>query len=215
MTIFLPDGLPAARSLRQEGFAVGVAGSASALASAPLQIAVLNLMPTKTDTETQLARVLGRTRHAVELSFFIPQGHRPRNSPTDHIAAFYRPWSEIEGRDFDALVVTGAPVEHLAFEEVGYWTELARILDWADRGVRRSFFICWGAQAALYHRHGVPKQGLAQKRFGVFQHRVRVPEHSLLRGLGRSFHCPVSRHTEIRPEALPSSCRAGGVGGIP
>lgn len=203
MAIRLPEGLPARAVLDCEGIAVEEPGAAGTPHRAPLRIALVNLMPRKIATETQLARLLGGTEHDVELTLVLPDGYAPRHAPAQHVARFYKRFGEIRGRRFDGLVVTGAPVETLAFEEVRYWRELTRIFDWARLSVRGSYYICWAAQAALYHFHGVQKHALPEKLFGVYPQRIRAPEAPLLRGLGDSFPVPVSRHTEVRAAELP------------
>jgi len=205
MAILLPDGLPARRQLASEGVPVIDGNAQRSGRQRPLRVALLNLMPRKAVTETQIARLLGSNPHLVELTLLVPGSYRPRTTDPEHLAAFYRPWPEARGERFDGLIVTGAPVETLDFEAVDYWPELTEVLDWADRSVGGSFFICWGAQAALYHRHGVPKHALAEKAFGVYQQRVRARGAALLRGFGDRFPVPVSRHTEVRAHDLPAS----------
>lgn len=200
MSIILPDGLPAATSLRRDGLAVLDARTGD---REPLQVALVNLMPDRPTTETQFARLLAGTGHEVELTLAIPDSHDPKTTPADYIATFYRRWSEIAGRRFDGLIVTGAPVEHLSFEEVHYWAELCRILDWARESVGSSYYVCWAAQAALRHFHGVQKHELPQKAFGVFPQRTILRGTPLMRGMGEIFPTPVSRHTEIRCAELP------------
>jgi homoserine O-succinyltransferase len=160
-------------------------------------------MPRKADAEMQIARLLGATAHAVELTLVIPDGYHPKTAPAVHIAAFYQRWSAVRERDFDGLIVTGAPVETLPFEAVDYWDQLTGIFDWAAARGCPAYYICWAAQAALYHNHGVPKHALAGKAFGVYRHRVRTRGAALLRGFGADFPVPVSRHTEVRAADLP------------
>lgn len=155
-------------------------------------------MPEKIRTETQLLRVLGATPLQIEVTLIRPGSHVSKNTSQDHLVAFYQTWDEVKARRFDALIVTGAPVEHLPFSEVTYWPELEKIFDWAATNVFSSFFICWGAQAALNHYHGVPKHDTGAKRFGVFDHRILMPFHPLISGFDDKFPVPVSRHTEIR-----------------
>ncbi len=207
MAILLPDGHPARWPLQAEGIAVGATEKLSGLSRGrrrPLRVLLLNLMPDKPVTERQLARLLAGTKHEVELCLAIPDGYRPKTADPGHIWAFYRPWSRLREQTFDGLLVTGAPVETLPFEAVTYWRELTRVFDWARANVPRSFYICWAAQAALNHFHGVPKRRLAEKRSGVFRHRVAVLGHPLFRGFGGHFLAPVSRHTEVRAEDLPA-----------
>ncbi|HET6518797.1 MAG TPA: homoserine O-succinyltransferase, partial [Geminicoccaceae bacterium] len=208
MPIELPDGLPARRLLQEEGVEV-IGGAADGGRRGwgmrpPLRIALLNLMPTKAATETQFARLLGSTPFPVALTLVVPDSYEPRTTPAEHISAFYERWSRVRHERFDAMIVTGAPVETLPFEEVAYWRELTRIMDWARERVRRTYYVCWGAQAALHHFHGVPKHALGEKMFGVFRHRVAArPGHPLFRGFGAEFVTPVSRHTEVRAADLP------------
>ncbi|MGF1611419.1 MAG: homoserine O-succinyltransferase [Kiloniellales bacterium] len=204
MSILLPEGLPARRQLASEGVALLDRPVPARDGQSRLRVALVNLMPRKAITETQIARLLGSTPHRVELTLLVPASYRARTTDPDHLAAFYRPWPEVREQSFDGLIVTGAPVETLPFEAVDYWRELTEIFDWADRNVGASYFICWAAQAALFHRHGVPKHALADKAFGVHTHEVRSPSAALLRGFGSCFPVPVSRHTEVRAEDLPA-----------
>ena len=203
MPIRIPDELPARRTLEAEGLMVMRERDAMRQDVRPLRIGLLNLMPDKIATETQIARLVGATPLQVELTLVRITGHVARNTATDHMAAFYRPWEEIRTERFDGLVITGAPVERLPFEEVTYWDELRCILDWTQTHVHRCFTICWAAQAALYHFHGVPKQDLATKAFGVFQHRNLAPASPYLRGFSDDFAVPVSRWTEVRRQDIP------------
>ncbi len=207
MPIKIPNDLPAAAKLAEEG--VRVIGETEALRQdiRPMQIALLNLMPEKRKTEVQLARLLGATPLQVELTLLTTRTYRPRTVPLSHLQRFYRSWDEVAERKFDGLIVTGAPVELLPFEEVKYWDELRAVFDWSRTHVHSSFFICWGAQAALYHFHGVPKHTLPCKRFGIYVHYVVEREDArrnpLVRGFDDYFLVPVSRHTETRAEDLP------------
>jgi homoserine O-succinyltransferase len=201
MAIILPRDLPAAAALRREGAAVLERADP---ARRTLQIALVNLMPDRPTTETQFARLLGGGSVDVALTLALPDSHDPKGAAgAAHVAAFYKRWSEIADRSFDALIVTGAPVEHLPFEAVHYWSELTRIFDRAAATVRGSYYVCWAAQAALYHFHGVAKHPLPRKAFGVFEQRITAFDAPLLRGLGQSFPTPVSRHTEVRRAELP------------
>jgi homoserine O-succinyltransferase len=161
-------------------------------------------MPTKVATETQIARLLGGTAIPVELILCLPDSYRSKTTPADHIASFYRRWSQLRDEPFDGLIVTGAPIETLPFEEVDYWSELCAIFDWAQSRSISSFNICWAGQAALRHFHGVPKHQLPEKMFGVFEHRVTSTEAPLLRGFSEEFPVAVSRHTEVRAADLPA-----------
>jgi homoserine O-succinyltransferase len=168
----------------------------------PLRIGLLNLMPNKISTETQLARLLGATPLQIELTLVRITDHVSRNTSADHMAAFYRPWSDVSTERFDGFIITGAPVERLPYDAVRYWPELRSIFDWTQTHVHRCFTICWAAQAALFHFHGVPKRDLPRKAFGVFQHRNLAPTSPYLRGFPDMFDVPVSRWTEVCPSAL-------------
>lgn len=207
MPIKIPSSMPAFQKLQAEG--VSLIGAEDALRQdiRPMQVALLNLMPDKPKTEMQLARLLGATPLQIELTLLTTSSYRPNTVPLSHLQSFYQTWEEVRHRQFDGLIVTGAPVELLPFEEVKYWNELRAIFDWSRTNVHSSFHICWGAQAALYHFHGVPKHALPVKRFGVFTHFVRdqpdAQRPHLMRGLDDYFLVPVSRHTEVREADLP------------
>lgn len=168
----------------------------------PLEIAIVNLMPTKIATETQLLRVLGNTPLQVNITLLRAEGHESKNTAQQHLERFYKTFSEVRHRPFDGMIVTGAPVEQLPFEEVDYWNELVSIMDYAVSNVYSTLYICWGAQAGLYHHYGVPKHPLEQKISGVFTHRVNNPNNMLFRGFDDTFTAPHSRHTEVRREDL-------------
>ena len=208
MPIVLPEGLPGASALRAEGLDVQTR-SAPVIGEACeqgefLRVALLNLMPDKVATETQFARLLAASPFPIHLTLVLPDGCTPKTTSSNHIATFYEPWSRVRSHRFDGLIVTGAPVEHLAFEQVAYWSGLKQILEWSRTHVRRSLFICWAAQAALYHFHGVPKRSLREKAFGVFSQDVIQPSAPFLRGFGPEFMVPVSRHTEVSVHDLPA-----------
>ncbi|MDE2462216.1 MAG: homoserine O-succinyltransferase [Alphaproteobacteria bacterium] len=202
MPITIPDDLPARRTLEAEGVAVMRKVDAVRQDIRPLRIGLLNLMPDKVRTETQLARLLGATPLQIELTLVRITDHVARNTSASHIAAFYRPWIEVADERFDGFIITGAPVERLPFEEVRYWPELGRIFDWTQTHVHRCLTICWGAQAALFHFHGVPKRELPRKAFGVFTHRNLAPTSPFMRGFSDVFDVPVSRWTEVRSSDL-------------
>lgn len=202
MPIKIPDQLPAKEVLKSENIFVMDAQRAVHQDIRPLQIAILNLMPTKIATETQLLRLLGNSPLQVEVTLVRTNSHQSKNTPEEHLLNFYETFDEIKDRRFDALIVTGAPVEQMPFEEVDYWPELTAIMDWGFSHVFSLFFICWGAQAALYHQFGVPKYPLPAKQFGVFRHRVTEKNVKLLRGFDDEFFAPHSRHTEIRREDI-------------
>lgn len=203
MPIRIPDQLPAREVLVREGVAVMDEKTARRQDIRPLQIGLLNLMPNKIRTETQFARLIGSSPLQVELSLVRIGGHRARNTAEDHLIAFYQTWEEVADRRFDGFIITGAPIELLPFEEVTYWDELTRILDWTRTHVHSSFFICWGAMAAAYHFHGVPKHTLAAKAFGVYEHHNRAPASPFLAGFSDDFAVPVSRWTEVRAADIP------------
>ena len=202
MSIALPSGLPARRALLAEGVEVLDRDRLRSWGRRPLRLCLVNLMPNKAVTETQIARLLGATPIPVELTLCLPDGYRSRSTPVEHLA-LYRPWTSIRDEPFHALIVTGAPIESLPFEEVAYWPGLCAILDWARARSISSLYICWAAQAALYRFHGVPKHPLARKLFGVFRQRATGAGAGLLRGFGEEFPVPVSRHTEVRASDLP------------
>ncbi|WP_340115233.1 homoserine O-succinyltransferase [Pelagibius sp. 7325] len=202
MPIKIPNDLPARETLQREGVLIISDTDAIRQDIRPMKIALLNLMPKKIETETQIARVLAGTPLQVEMTLFAPSGYTPKNTPREHMIDFYRPWQEIREEKFDGLIVTGAPIEQLPFEKVLYWDELRRIFDWSLDHVHGTFALCWGGQAALYHFHGIPKHQLPEKRFGVFTHRVLDHTSLLMRGLDDEIDIPVSRHTENRREDL-------------
>jgi homoserine O-succinyltransferase/O-acetyltransferase len=204
MPIKIPDDLPARHTIEAEGVMVMREADAVRQDIRPLQIGLLNLMPNKISTETQLARLIGATPLQVELTLVRITDHVARNTSADHMASFYRPWNDVyEGR-FDGFIITGAPVERLPFEAVAYWDELRRIFDWTQTHVHHCMTICWAAQAAVYHFHDMPKHELPEKAFGVFPHRNLVSASPFLRGVSEDFAVPVSRWTEIRRQDIPS-----------
>ncbi len=203
MPIKVPDNLPAKATLEGEGVLMISERAAVRQDIRPLEIALLNLMPEKIKTETQIARLLGVTPLQIELTLVTTSSYAPRNTSAEHMLAFYRPWEEVRERKFDGLIITGAPVETLPYEDVAYWQELTRIFDWSQSHIQETYNICWAAQAALKHFHGVPKYQLPEKMFGVFPHHVRGGQDRLLRGFNDEIPIPVSRHTEVRREDLP------------
>lgn len=202
MPICIPDDLPAAQTLKQENIFVMGAKRAIAQDIRPLRIGVLNLMPTKVATETQLARLLGNTPLQVELELIKLDSHVSKNTPPEHMVAFYRSFSEIKGEKFDGFIITGAPVEQMPFEEVDYWPELCEVMKWTKTHVYSTLHICWGAQAALYYHYGVQKHPLPEKMFGVFPHRIVYPNPILMRGFDDIFYVPHSRHTTVLEEEV-------------
>jgi len=200
MPIRIPETLPGRTVLEQEKVPLILEGRAIRQDIRPLQIAILNLMPDKIKTETQLLRVLGTTPLQLEVTLLHAGTHTSKNTSSEHLSAFYGTHADVADRYFDALIVTGAPIAHMPYEDVAYWGELQTIMDWAKTHVYSSFFICWGAKAALYHYHKIPKHPLSAKHFGVFQHKVFNPYQSLIAGFEDHFGVPVSCHTEVRHE---------------
>lgn len=195
MPIKIPNELPASKTLRDENIFVMNETRAITQDIRPLSILVLNLMPTKIETETQLARLLGNTPIQVELELMQMKNHRSKNVSQEHMLKFYQTFDAFKHRYFDGMVITGAPLEHLEFEEVEYWDELCEIMEWSKTHVHSTFHICWGAQAGLYYHYGIPKKTMDHKLFGVFPHRVVRKSSILFRGFDDTFMVPHSRHT--------------------
>lgn len=202
MPVTVPSSLPARGVLEAENVFLMDEQRALHQDIRPLRIAILNLMPTKVATETQLLRLLGNTPLQVEVTLLHMASHDAKNTSAEHLLEHYLSFAEVRHQAFDGLIVTGAPVEQLAFEAVDYWPELTELLDWARTNVFSSFFICWGAQAALYRYYGVPKQALPEKLFGVFSHRLDVRNERIVQGFDDVFFAPHSRHTETRREDI-------------
>ena len=202
MPIKIPNQLPATSVLTSENIFVMTETRAITQDIRPLQILLLNLMPTKIETETQLARVLGNTPIQIELELIAPSGHVSKNTSQAHMLAFYKSFDEVRDRTFDGLVITGAPVENLPFEEVDYWPELCRIMEWSKTHVHSTLHICWGAQAAMYHFYGLKKRLLPQKLFGLYPHKVENRKEPLVRGFDDEFYAPHSRHTTVDAEEI-------------
>ena len=200
MPIKIPNGLPARETLESENIFVMPETRALTQNIRPLRIALLNLMPTKVVTETQLSRLLGNTPLQVELELIQVRSHKSKNTSQEHMLAFYKTFDEVENQFFDGRIITGAPVEQMPFEEVEYWDELCHIMEWSKTHVHSTFHICWGAQAALYYHFGIEKVPLAKKLFGVFPHKVVYKNPILLRGFDDIFWVPHSRHTTVRWE---------------
>lgn len=198
MPIRIPNELPATKTLRDENIFVITEDRAVKQDIRPLEIAILNLMPTKIVTETQLARLLGNTPLQVQCELVKTATHRAKNTSEEHMLTFYKTFDDIRARTFDGLVITGAPLEHLPFEEVEYWDELCRIMEWSKTHVTSTLHICWGAQAALYYHYGIKKYPLEKKLFGVFTHTVDYKHSILFRGFDDTFMAPHSRHTTVR-----------------
>ncbi len=197
MPINIPDGLPATVTLDRENIFYITEQRAHRQDIRPLRIALLNLMPTKIETETQLLRLLGNTPLQVDIEFLQTASHQSKHTPSDHLVKFYKTFYDVRDQKFDGLVITGAPVEMMSFEVVDYWDELTEIMEWSRDNVYSTFHICWGAQAGLYYHYGVNKHLLDAKMFGIFRHRVLDPTHPLLRGFDEVFWAPHSRHTTV------------------
>ncbi len=200
MPIQIPNDLPAAEVLQKENIFVMKQTRAETQHIRPLEIVLLNLMPTKIVTETQLSRMLGNTPLQVHLELMMLATHKAKNTPEEHLLAFYKTFEELKDRKFDGMVITGAPVENMPFEQVNYWKELTEIMEWSKDHVHSTFHICWGAQAGLYYHYGIQKYPLPEKMFGVFKHKADYKHAILLRGFDDEFWVPHSRHTTIRRE---------------
>lgn len=207
MPIKIPSTLPARKVLEGENIFIMTEERATGQDIRPLEIALLNLMPTKVATETQLSRLLGNTPLQVNLTLLQVSTHKAKNVSEDHMLAFYKTFEDVKERNFDGFIITGAPVEHLKFEEVEYWEELCQIMEWTKTHVHSTLHICWGAQAALYYHFGIDKKPLDKKLFGVFKHRVVYKNPILLRGFDDEFWVPHSRHTTVDIEDLKNEKR--------
>ena len=204
MPLNLPDKLPAIELLKEENIFVIDTSRATQQDIRPLRIVVLNLMPLKITTETDLVRLLSNTPLQVEISFMKIKSHTSKNTPIEHMKTFYTDFDQMRHEKYDGMIITGAPVEHLEFEEVNYWEEISEIFRWTRSHVTSTFYICWAAQAGLYYHYGVPKHPLDRKMFGIFEHHIcdgfqKLP---IFRGFDDVFHVPHSRHTEVRREDI-------------
>ncbi len=202
MPLNLQKNLPAIELLKKEHIFVMDSLRATSQDIRPLRVVVLNLMPLKVTTETDLVRLLSNSPLQLELELMKIKGYTPKNTPVDHMREFYKDFDEIRNRYYDGMIITGAPVEQIPFEEVTYWDELTRIFDWGRTHVTSTLYICWAAQAGLYHFFGVPKHDLSAKLFGVFKHTVHEPYLPIFRGFDDVFDVPHSRHTEIKREDI-------------
>lgn len=198
MPIKIPEDLPARPILEGENIFVMTEGRANRQDIRPLEIAIVNLMPTKIATETQLLRLLGNTPLQVNVTLLRAEGHESKNTAPQHLERFYKTFSQVRDSSFDGMIITGAPVEQLEYEQVDYWPELCAVMDYSRTHVYSTMHICWGAQAALYYHYGVPKYPVEKKVFGVFPHWVTRPKNPLVRGFDEVFYAPHSRHTEVR-----------------
>jgi homoserine O-succinyltransferase len=205
MPIKIPDSLPAKEVLSGENIFVMDESHAFHQDIRPLRIAILNLMPTKETTETQLLRLIGNSPLQVDVVLLHPSSHTSKNTSADHLKSFYTTFDEISDRRFDGLIVTGAPVEQMEFEDVNYWEELKVIFEWSKKNVTSTMHICWAAQAGLYHHFGVRKVSLPDKCFGVFPHTLSHNNVKLLRGFDEVFHVPHSRHTDVSREDIENN----------
>ena len=202
MPINIPNSLPATDVLRKENIFVMTETRAQVQEIRPLKILLLNLMPKKIETETQLSRLLGNTPLQVELELIHTKSHESQNVSKEHLLAFYKTFEDVKHRNFDGLIITGAPVEQMPFEEVEYWEELCQIMEWSKTHVHSTFHICWGAQAGLYYHFGINKEPLPEKMFGIFPHKLDHKKSILFRGFDDTFMVPHSRHTTIPREAI-------------
>ncbi len=198
MPVKIPTTLPARAILERENIFIMDEDRATRQDIRPLRVAILNLMPTKVATETQLLRLLSNSALQVEVTLLHTATYESKNTDADHLLTHYVTFDDVRNDKFDGLIVTGAPIEQMPFEEVDYWNELTQIMDWAETNVESNFYICWGAQAALYHKYGIPKYDIPKKMFGVYEHRILSHTENLLRGFDDIFLAPHSRHTEIR-----------------
>jgi homoserine O-succinyltransferase len=198
MPVCIPETLPARTTLEGENIFIMGEERARHQDIRPLQVAILNLMPTKITTETQILRLIGNTPIQVEVTLLHTASHESKNVPSEHLLAYYKSFAQIRSQKFDGLIITGAPVELLPFEQVDYWDELVEIIDWAENNVFSMFNICWGAQAVLHHLYDISKYPLHNKLFGIYPHRVLSRYHKLVRGFDDVFLAPHSRHTEVR-----------------
>ena len=205
MPLRLPDKLPAIELLKRENIFVMDNTRATTQDIRPLKIVVLNLMPLKITTETDLIRLLSNTPLQMEVSFMKLKSHTPKNTPIEHMMMFYRDFEKMRDEKFDGMIITGAPVEQMDFEDVNYWDEITTIFDWARNHVTSTLYICWAAQAGLYYHYGIPKYPLAKKMFGVFRQHTLCPHLPIFRGFDDVFYMPHSRHTEVRKEDILSN----------
>jgi homoserine O-succinyltransferase len=202
MPIKIPNELPAVKTLSEENIFVMTETRAMTQDIRPLKLLLLNLMPLKIDTETQLSRLLGNSPLQVEMEFICTKTHNSKNTSMSHLQTFYKHFDDVKHQKFDGMIITGAPVEKMEFEEVDYWDELCEIMEWTKTNVHSTFHICWGAQAALYYHYGIKKYPLPEKLFGVFRHTVERKTSMLFRGFDDEFLVPHSRHTTVKREDI-------------
>ncbi|MBR2981247.1 MAG: homoserine O-succinyltransferase [Odoribacter sp.] len=207
MPLNLPNGLPAIQALKQENIFVFDRDRAARQDIRPLRIVILNLMPIKITTETDLIRLLSNTPLQLEITFMKVKSHTPKNTPIEHMKMFYKDFEILKEERFDGMIITGAPVEQMDYEQVGYWSEMQEIFNWSKTHVTSTLYICWAAQAGLYHFYGIPKYPLPAKMFGIFPHKITTDRTlPIFRGFDDKFYVPHSRHTEIRREDI-EKCR--------
>lgn len=202
MPVRIPQSLPAIEILRQECPSIFDSGASARSKSMSLHIGLLNLMPMKITTEVDFLRILSRMEFDIDLTLLKIKNHTPKHTPAEHMTRFYKTLDEVADKKFDALIITGAPLEMMDFEEVRYWDELRGIFDWARENVSSTLYICWAAQAGLYHFYNVSKRILPRKRFGIFEQEILFPEKALFRGFGKKFNMPQSRHTQVDDSAI-------------
>ena len=202
MPIKIPNDLPAVKTLESENIFVMTETRAITQDIRPLKILLLNLMPKKIETETQLSRLLGNSPLQVDMTFIHTMSHESKNTPAEHLFTFYKTFDDIKGQNFDGMIITGAPVEQMPFEDVEYWDELCKIMEWSKTHVHSTLHICWGAQAGLYYHYGIKKHNLDKKLFGVFPHQVDYKKSILFRGFDDVFFVPQSRHTTVDSEDI-------------
>ena len=202
MPLNISDNLPAVKILENENIFVMKETRAVHQDIRPLKILLLNLMPVKSTTETQILRLLSNTPLQINITLINTKMHLSKNTPREHLDAFYQNFNNVSHHKYDGLIITGAPIEHLEFEEVDYWQEMVEIMDWADQHVTSTMFICWASQAGLYHHYGIPKYMMKEKMFGVFNHNVYNKTNQLIRGFDDEFLAPHSRYTEVRKEDI-------------
>lgn len=202
MPITVPEGLPAIKILERENIFFMDQSRASHQDIRSLKILILNLIPTKTDTETQLLRLLSNSPLQLDVEFLRMASHVTKHTPVEYMLKFYRNFDEVKNNRYDGMIITGAPVERLRFEQVDYWPELRRVMEWSKQNVYSVLHICWGAQAGLYYHFGIPKYEMAEKLSGIFRHRILYPEHPILRGFDDCFWAPHSRYTEVRKKSI-------------
>lgn len=207
MPLRIPDKLPAIDILKKENIFVMDNTRAHTQDIRPLKIVILNLMPLKITTETDLVRLLSNTPLQIDITFMKLKSHTPKNTPIEHMIMFYKDFDVIKEERFDGMIITGAPVENFEFEEVGYWKEITTIFEWAKSHITSTMYICWAAQAGLYYHYGIPKHPLKKKMFGIFEQRCNDPLLPIFRGFDDIFYMPQSRHTEVRKEDIISDDR--------